>query len=101
MNPPPEPRPSEATIGVYEQLRERMLDPHHRITGELGLNVLLRHGMLAWSRTTSPLLIEACVSPTSLDTTRISAPLHEEIIDLMVTMAICLSRSLHPGALAP
>jgi hypothetical protein len=100
MNPPPEPPPSEVTLGVYEQLRERMLEPTPRVTGELGLNVLLRHGMLAWTRITSPLLGEARLSPTPLDTPRISAPLHEEIIDLMVSMAICLSRSLHPGALA-
>jgi hypothetical protein len=100
MNTPADKRPTETTVSAYEQLRARILDPHLRVNGELGLSVLLRQGLLAWTRTYSALLSEVHTSAMRLDSTRVSASLHHEIIDVMVAMATCPSRSFHPGALS-
>ncbi len=98
MNTPAETRPTEATVSAYERLRGRCLEPHPRVDGELGLSVLLRDGMLAWTRICSPVFNTAHTNPTPLDTARIPSPLYESIIDVMVAMATSLSRSDHHGA---
>ncbi len=100
MKTPAETRPTEATVIVYETLRRRCLERHPRVNGELGLSVLLRNGMLAWTRTCSPLLSAACTRPAPLDTARVPSPLRDGIIDVMVTMATSVSRSFHKGALS-
>lgn len=100
MNTPAQTRPTQATVSAYERLRTRGIEFHSRIDGELGLSVFLRHGMLAWTRAYSSVLIEARTSPLLLDTTRIPSPLHDDIIDVMVTMATCASRSFHKGELS-
>jgi hypothetical protein len=86
MNLPAEIQPTAATVSAYETLRGRCLDPHRRVTGELGLSVLLRQGMLAWTRTRAPVPITTQANPASLDSARVPAPLHEAIIHVMVTM---------------
>ena len=99
MNTPTEIRPTEATVSVYETLRERCLEYPPQVEGELGLSVLLRHGMLAWTRTCSPLLNAARPRPAPVDTARVPSPLRDGIIDVMVTMVTSASRSVHNGAL--
>jgi hypothetical protein len=88
MNLPAEIQPTEATVSAYETLRGRCLDPHPRATGELGLSVLLRQGMLEWTRTRSPAPNTTQANPASLDSARVLAPLHEAIIHVMVTMTM-------------
>lgn len=99
MNTPAETRPTEATVIVYETLRRRCLEYPPRVDGELGLSVLLRHGMLAWTRTCPPLLNAARPRPAPVDTARIPLPLHDGIIDVMVTMVTSALGSVHNGAL--
>lgn len=98
MNVPAEMRPSKAIVSAYERLRERIVEPHRRVNGALGLNILLRHGLLAWMRTYSPALIDTRTSPAPIDTTRVPSALRDDIIDVMVTMATSASRPLHQGA---
>ena len=98
MKTPTDARPTEATVSAYERLRERCLEPHPQIDGELGLGVLLRDGMLAWTRACSSILYMAHTDPMPLDTARIPSPLHESLIDVMVAMAMSLWRSDHHGA---
>ena len=99
MNTPAETRPTEATVSAYETLRRRCLEDSPRVDGELGLSVLLRHGMLAWTRTCSPLLNAAHTHPVPLDTARVPPPLRDGIIDVMVSMATSISRSVRNGVL--
>jgi hypothetical protein len=99
MNAPAETRPTEATVSAYETLRRRCLESPPRVDGELGLSVLLRHGLLAWSRTCLPVLNAARTRPASIDTARVPSPLRDGIIDVMVTMTTSVSRSVHNGAL--
>jgi hypothetical protein len=86
-------------VNTYERLRSSCLEARSRLAGELGLNVLLRHGMLAWTRTCPPALGTSRPLPAPVDTARVPSPLHEDIINVMVTMATRLSRSAHSGAL--
>ena len=99
MNTPAETRPTEATVCAYETLRRRCLEDPPRIDGELGLSILLRHGMLAWTRTCSPLLNAVHTHPLSLDTARVPSPLRDGIIDVMASMATSISRSVRNGVL--
>ena len=94
-----ETRPTEATVIVYETLRRRCLDYPPRVDGELGLSVLLRHGMLAWTRTCPSLLNAASPRPAPVDIARVPSPLRDGIIDVMVTMVTSASESIHNGAL--
>jgi hypothetical protein len=94
-----EPCPTEATVITYERLRGACLEARSAHAGELGLNVLLRHGMLAWTRTCPPALGTSRRLPAPLDTARVPSPLHEDIINVMVAMATSLSRSIDNGAL--
>lgn len=90
--------PAAATVTTYERLRGCCLEACSAHAGELGLNVLLRHGMLAWTRTCPPALDTSRALPAPLDTARVPSPLHEDIINVMVAMATSLSRSVHNGA---
>ncbi len=99
MNTSAETRPTEVAVNAYETLRRRCLEDPPRLDGELGLSVLLRHGMLAWTRTCSPLLNAVCIRPAPLNTARIPSPLRDGIIDVMVSMATSISRSVHNGVL--
>lgn len=97
MTRPAEIQPTDATVSAYETLRRRCLDPHARGTGELGLSVLLRQGMLEWTRTHSPAPHTTQANPVSLDSARVPAPLHEAIIHVMVTMTMSVhDRLRHP-----
>lgn len=98
MKSPVQTRPTEAAVSTYERLRGSCLEARSRLAGELGLNVLLRHGMLAWTRTCPPALDTSRARPAPLDTARVPSPLHEDIINVMVAMATSLSRSVHNGA---
>ena len=91
--------PTEATANTYERLRSSCLEARSRLAGEFGLNVLLRHGMLAWTRTCPAALGATRPLPAPIDTARISSPLHEDILDVMVAMATSIARSTHNGAL--
>lgn len=91
--------PMEATVHVYERLRSACLAARSALAGELGLNLLLRHGMLAWARAGQAVLAPARAPAAPLDTARVPAPLHEDIINLMVAMAIGPTRSAEHGAL--
>ncbi|MEA3291399.1 MAG: hypothetical protein U9Q71_03710 [Pseudomonadota bacterium] len=84
---------------AYERLRGWILDSHPRLNGEPGLSVILRHGMLAWARTCTPVLTETYPSSEPLDARRVPAPLRDDIIDVMVAMVTNVSRSVHNGAL--
>jgi hypothetical protein len=99
MNTPAEPRPSEATVHAYETLRERSLERFPRSGGELGLNLLLRQGMLAWTRVYAAKLSGARSRSAPPDPTRIPAPVRDNIIDVMVAMATQVSRSLRQGVI--
>jgi len=88
-------------VSAYERLRGSCLEARSRLAGELGLNVLLRHGMLAWTRTGQPAFSTSRPLGAPVDTARVPSPLHEDIIHVMVTMATNLSRSAHNGALQP
>jgi hypothetical protein len=88
-----------AALSTYERLRGSYLEARLRLAGELGLNVLLRQGMLAWTRTCPPALPTSLPPPAPVDRTRVPGPLHEDIIHVMVTMTTSLSRSVHGGAL--
>lgn len=94
-----EPCPTAPTVSAYERLRSHCLEARPRIAGELGLSVLLRHGMLAWIHACMPAL-QAKRPPASapVDTACVPSPLHEDIIDVMVSMAMSCSRSAHSGA---
>jgi hypothetical protein len=98
MNTQAETRPTEATVSTYETLRRRCLEDPPRADGELGLSVLLRHGMLAWTRTCSPLHNTAHTRSAPLDTARVPSPLRDGIINVMVSMATSISRSIRNGA---
>jgi hypothetical protein len=91
--------PTAATVSAYERLRGCCLEARSAHAGELGLNVFLRHGMLAWTRTGQPALGTSHPLGAPVDTARVPSPLHEDIIHVMVTMATNLSRSAHSGAL--
>jgi len=99
MNTRPEPCPIAATVSAYERLRGDYLEARLRLAGELGLNVLLRQGMLAWTRVCLAPLELSSAPAGPVDRTRVPAPLHEEIIHVMVTMATSLSPSVRGGAL--
>jgi hypothetical protein len=99
MNTGAETRASEATVSTYERLRGGCLAARPRLAGELGLSVLLRHGMLAWTRACVPVFETKSPAAVRLDTARVPSPLHEDIIDVMVAMAARLARSMHTGAL--
>jgi hypothetical protein len=99
MNARVETDPTAATVHTYERLRGSYLETRLYLAGELGLNVLLRQGMLAWIRTCPPARGSPSPPPGPVDRTRVPAPLHEDIIDVMVTMTTSLSRSVHGGAL--
>ena len=99
MNAPAEIRPTEATVSAYETLRRCCLESPPRVDGELGLSVLLRHGMLAWTRTCPSLLNAASPRPAPVDIARVPSPLRDGIIDVMVTMVTSASESIHNGAL--
>lgn len=101
MNTPAEIRPTEATVSAYEGLRGRLLDPYPRVSGELGLNVLLRQGMLAWTRISLPVPGTAQTTAMPLDTARVPDPLQVDVIDVMVNMVTSVSRSVQPGAHHP
>jgi len=87
-----------AAVSTYERLRGGYLEARLRLAGELGLNVLLRQGMLAWTRTCRA--ARSSPTPAPVDRTRVPGPLHEDIVHVMVTMTTSLSRSVH-GALLP
>lgn len=99
MNTPVETRPTGATVRAYEMLRGRCLEHPPRINGEHGLTVLLRHGMLAWSRTCLPLPNPVHPRPMLIDNARVPSPLRDGIINVMVSMVTSASRSIHNGAL--
>jgi hypothetical protein len=99
MNAPAETRPTEATVNAYETLRRRCFEDTPRVDGELGLSILLRNGMLAWTRACPSLLNAARPRPAPVDTTRVPSLLRDGIIDVMVTMVTGASRSIHNGAL--
>jgi len=86
-------------VKTDERLRSACLEVRSALAGELGLNVLLRHGMLAWTRTCLLALGTARPLATPVDTARVPSPLHEDIIHVMVTMATKLSQSAHGAAL--
>jgi hypothetical protein len=87
--------PTAVMVNTYERLRSACLEARSPLAGELGLTVLLRHGMLAWSRTCQPVLGGTRPCPTPLDTARVPSPLHTDIVNVMVAMATGLSRSAH------
>ena len=99
MNTPTEPRPTAATVSAYERLRGGCLAARPRLAGELGVSVLLRHGMLAWTRASVPALEAKPPPSVPLDTARVPSPLPEDIIDVMVARATSLARAAHTGAL--
>jgi len=64
-------RPREAMVSAYERLRGGCLEAPPRLGGELGLSVLLRHGMLAWTRAWAPPLETKSPAAVRLDTARV------------------------------
>lgn len=99
MNASAEPRPTAATVSAYEVLRRRYLERQPRVDGERGLSVLLRQGMLAWTRACSPLFSPPPTQPPPLpNTTHVPSPLRDGLIDVLVSMVMDLSRTAHNGA---
>jgi hypothetical protein len=92
-------RPREAMVSAYERLRGGCLEARPRLGGELGLSVLLRHGMLAWTRAWAPPLETQPPAAVRLDTARLPCALHEDIIAVMVAMATSRARLRPIGAL--
>ena len=99
MKSPVQTGPTEAAVSTYERLRGSCLEARPCLAGELGLNIFLRHGMLAWTRNGQPALGTSRPLGAPVDTARVPSPLHEDIIHVMATMATNLSRSAHSGAL--
>jgi len=91
-------RPREAVVSAYERLRGGCLEASPRLGGELGLSVLLRHGMLAWTRAWAPPRATQPPAAVRLDAARLPCA-HEDIIAVMVAMAIARARSRPIGAL--
>ncbi len=99
MNTSAETQPSDTTISTYEMLRRQSIEHATRASGELGLSVFLRHGMLAWTRTCSPPPNATVTPPVPLDTALVSLSLRDDIIGVMASMVTSVSRSAHNGAL--
>lgn len=99
MNTAVKTQPTAATVSTYERLRQSYLEQHPRVDGELGLSVLLRHGLLAWMRTLTSLPKVTLTNPAPLDSERLPSPLRNDIIDVMVSMVTSASRSVQNGVL--
>jgi hypothetical protein len=74
-------------VNHYEYLRRACLEACTPLPGALGLTVLLRHGMLAWSGLCAATLSDARAPAIPLDRARVPAPVHADIVQVMVTMA--------------
>ncbi|MBK5969358.1 MULTISPECIES: hypothetical protein [Thiorhodovibrio] len=100
MNTAPEPTPALDTLSAYERLRAHCLEARAGRAEELGLNILLRHGMLTWARLGVPKCKPALERSVSGAAPPLSAPspLHAELIDVLVSMAIHCSQAPHSGA---
>lgn len=76
-------------MAAYETLRERFLNLSSRPASDLGLNVLLRQGMLAWLRAQAPVPNpRRPPRPAHVDSTRVATDLHDELIHAMVAMTM-------------
>lgn len=92
---------SETAVAAYETLRHRILDAPSHPASELGLGVLLRQGMFAWIGAHALVLSEPRADSSNVDATRVPMDLHNELIHVMVTMAMAsnISRATQRGAL--
>jgi hypothetical protein len=95
MTPHPEPWCATTTVRAYEHLRCCCLEAPLGLAGP-GLSVLLGQGMLAWARACVPRLKSQAPTPGPLETT--PSVRHQDIIDVLVSMAMQCSRSTHSGA---
>jgi hypothetical protein len=82
---------ADTVMNLYETVRARFVGAPCGPVGELGLAVLIRHGMLAWCHACTPTLDHAPVRLEVVDATRVSVDCHDELIDVMVTMAMTSS----------
>jgi len=89
-----------AAVATYETLRSHVLNAPSRCAGELGVVVLLRHGMLAWARTQALVPRDVRSSPLHPDPTPASTGIHDELVDVMVAMTSSVFRAAQRGALA-
>jgi hypothetical protein len=84
------------TVRAYEHLRHGCLEAPRGLADAPGLSVLLGQGMLAWARACVPTPKPQAPMPRPLETA--PSRLHQDVIDLMVSMAMQCSRSPHSGA---
>lgn len=95
-------RPASGTAAAYESLRSQLLCSS-TLTGEWGLSVLLRSGMLAWAqaraRPSVPMRAGSMGGAAADRQTPSSAssPAHRSLIDAMVAMVSDVSRSRQKG----
>lgn len=78
-------------VSAYEILRGRILELELRGAGELGLSVLLRKGMLAWICAHASVLSERRPTRSELEPTRVSMELHDELLQVMLAIAMASS----------
>ena len=78
----------DTAVSAYESLRTRILEARVRSTDELGLAVLLRSGMLAWLRAHASVFSEVRAARAEPDPTRVSMQVHDELVQVMVAIAM-------------
>ncbi|MEA1053124.1 hypothetical protein U5801_25430 [Lamprobacter modestohalophilus] len=96
MTPHAKPLCATATVRAYEHLRRCCLEASPHLAVAPGLSVLLGQGMLAWARACVPTLKPQAPTPLPLETA--PSVRHQDIIDVLVSMAMQCSRSAHIGA---
>lgn len=75
-------------VNHYEHLRHAYLEARAELPGALGLTVLLRHGLLAWSRLCATTLSAGHAPTLAADQARVPASWPADIVPVMVTMAM-------------
>ena len=91
MNTSPTAQLADTVVALYETVRACMVSAPSWRTGERGLAVLVHRGMLTWCHACAPMLAPARATPVPVDATRVSMDCHDELIDVMVTMAMTSS----------
>ena len=80
------------TVDAYELLRDQCVEHHSKSSAELGLSVLLRNGMLAWTSAYSRLVSSERTRSVAPYDARPVAPSRNSLIDIMVAMVTGVSR---------
>ena len=73
-------------MSTCESLRTRILGARVRSTDEFGVAVLLPNGMLAWLRAHASVFSDVRVARAEPEPTRVSIPVHDELVQVMVAI---------------